>query len=198
MDRFCYVISKSKYCNNLILKGGFLITKIQNDFTRTTKDIDLDILNETMDLITIDNIIDSLNESANNELGISIRKHSIRKQNKNKEYNGYSITLECKFIEKANIKCYINIDLSTGDKITPLVNEIEIKTFDNKYNFKMLSSNYETMIAEKLHALYVLESSNYEWRYKDIRDLKLFIDFRDKLGVSNNIVLDALIYTILL
>ena len=42
-ERLLYRISKSKYKNNFILKGGLLLSAIFGDERRTTQDMDMDL-----------------------------------------------------------------------------------------------------------------------------------------------------------
>nr|AOG27162.1 hypothetical protein BBP16_10000 [Lactobacillus johnsonii] len=50
LDDFVQRIAKSKYRNNLILKGGFLLSSLMGINNRTTEDIDTDIKGKDLSL----------------------------------------------------------------------------------------------------------------------------------------------------
>ena len=56
VERLLYRISKSKYKNNFILKGGLLLSSIFGDERRTTQDMDTMIKGLPLDMKTLENI----------------------------------------------------------------------------------------------------------------------------------------------
>ena len=59
-ERLLYRISKSKYKNNFILKGGLLLSAIFGDERRTTQDMDTMIKGLPLDTKELENIINEI------------------------------------------------------------------------------------------------------------------------------------------
>ena len=57
-DVFIYKLFKSKYKDNITLKGGVIMHSISNDKRRTTRDIDLDLLSILRMMIELENLLE--------------------------------------------------------------------------------------------------------------------------------------------
>ena len=62
LDDFVQRIAKSKYRNNLILKGGFLLSSLMGINNRTTEDIDTDIKGKDLSLPEVTKMVDEICE----------------------------------------------------------------------------------------------------------------------------------------
>ena len=62
LDDFVQRIVKSKYRNNLILKGGFLLSSLMGINNRTTEDIDTDIKGKDLSLPEVTKMVDEICE----------------------------------------------------------------------------------------------------------------------------------------
>ncbi len=171
-ERFLERLSKSKYKDNFILKGGFLLSSIMGINIRATMDIDANITG--MDFNEKD-IKDMIKEIASIKLDDHVtfdveKDDAIREDN---EYGGYSFKLIGHFF---NITIPFSMDISTGDIITPRAIEYQYKTLlDNEY-IDLITYNYETIIAEKLQT--VLERGVSNSRMKDYYDLYYFAKYK--------------------
>lgn len=60
LDDFVQRIAKSKYKNNLILKGGFLLSSLIGINNRTTEDIDTDIKGKDLTVSEVTKMVDEI------------------------------------------------------------------------------------------------------------------------------------------
>ena len=165
MERFLARIAKSKYQNNFILKGGMLISAIVGEDARSTMDIDttvraLPLTDE--DIQKIINEIASI-DSEDNLIFTLSRTESIRDDF---DYPGVRVTLKVIF-EK--LKETVNIDISTGDEITPSAVQFAYPMMFEQEKIKVWSYNLETLLAEKLQT--VLARSVANTRMRDFYDI---------------------------
>lgn len=108
-------IAHSKYKNNLVLKGGFLIASLIGMDIRSTRDIDTSIIGLP---VTEKEILKVFSEICaiqlpNDEIILEIVK--IDDIRKNTEYAGYRIHIKAKVYETL---VDVKVDISTGDVIT--------------------------------------------------------------------------------
>lgn len=167
-ERFLERLSKSKYKNNFILKGGFLLSSIMGIDIRSTMDIDANItgmdfsedkiLELVQDIILID-----LNDNVSFEID---KSDPIKEDN---EYGGYSFKIIGKIF---NLKIIFHVDISTGDLITPKAIEYEYKTLLEDNIINLYTYNNETIVAEKLQTVLIRSVANS--RMKDFYDLYYF------------------------
>lgn len=167
-ERFLERLSKSKYKNNFILKGGFLLSSIMGINIRSTMDIDANItgmdFSEDKILKLVQDIISiELNDNVTFEID---KAEPIKEDN---EYGGYSFKIIGKVF---NLKIIFHIDISTGDLITPKAIEYEYKTLLEDNIINLYTYNSETIIAEKLQTVLVRSVANS--RMKDFYDLYYF------------------------
>lgn len=166
-ERFIERLANSKYKDNFILKGGYLLSTIFGLNNRQTIDIDLSLKNE---ILSKDNIYKIINEIINIDVGdiAIITVNDISEIREEDEYGGYRVKITVKI---ENIRESFNIDIATGDSITP--KEIIFKykmVFD--YNFiKLKSYNLETILAEKIET--ILSRLEFNSRMKDYYDIYL-------------------------
>lgn len=180
-ERFVERLAYSKYKNNFILKGGYYLSIVFGLDSRHTLDIDLclknKILSEENIKIMINEII-NINIEDNTEItfdGIS----NIREED---EHGGYRVKITVKI---ENIRETFNIDIATGDPITPREIVFKYKTmFDYKF-LNLKSYNLETILAEKLET--ILSKKDLSSRLKDYYDIYLISTL-----AKDNIDLDVL------
>jgi len=167
-ERFLERLSKSKYKNNFILKGGFLLSSIMGINIRATMDIDANITGLDFSETNITKLIqDIISIDLNDNVIFEIDKSVPIKEDT--EYGGYSFKIISKVF---NLKIIFNIDISTGDLITPKAIEYEYKTLLDNNIINLYTYNTETIIAEKIQTVLVRGISNS--RMKDFYDLYYF------------------------
>lgn len=175
-DRFVERLSKSKYKDNFILKGGFYLSKLFGLDNRSTMDIDTAIRKAEF---TEENIIKMINEIINIDVVDNVKfkiekTETIRDED---EYGGLRITINFML---ENIKDKFHIDLTTGDPIYPRPDNYRYESLIGDEIYKVWSYNLETVLAEKIETiLSKLETSS---RMKDYYDIYLIYKFKfDKI-----------------
>lgn len=185
-ERFLERLSKSKYKENLLLKGGSFIYAQQGNTARPTIDIDFlgqNISNDTAEIIHIAKEICKI--SSNDFVVFKSESIQAIPINEQKEYHGTRLKIEVNF---DTIKQHIQIDVGFGDKITPNAVLLSYPVLLQEFiEPTIVAYTIETSIAEKLHAIEVL--ANLNSRIKDFYDVYTFIIQKE---LDNNLLLEAL------
>lgn len=182
-ERILERISISKYNDNFILKGGLLLSAIFGVDNRTTKDMDttvkgLDVSEEIM--------VNILNEilSINLNDGVKFALINITNIREGNEYGGNKYHIVGRF---QNMRVNLEIDISTGDKVTPRELKYKYPLIFSDKEITISSYNIETILAEKIET--VLKRGIYNSRMKDFYDIYVFIN-----NFSNDINYDDLLF----
>ena len=177
-------LEKSKYRDNIILKGGVLLSSIIGSDMRTTKDIDATLKSIPLNEESIRNIFEDI-LSINIEDGFIFKIESIRDIRLEDEYGGYRINVYGQFNK---LKTHFFIEVTTGDIITP--REIKYKynsIFEDK-PINIMAYTIETIIAEKIES--IISKNISTTRAKDFYDIYILINNHiDK--VNKNILVKA-------
>ncbi len=163
-------LEKSKYRDNIILKGGVLLSSIIGCDMRTTKDIDATLKGislNTESLLTIFNEILSIDTND----GISFRIDSINDIRLEDEYGGYRINVYAEF---DRIKTHFFIEVSTGDIITPREIIYKYKSIFEDKRINIMAYTIETIIAEKFES--IISKNISTTRAKDFYDIYMLIN----------------------
>ena len=166
-DRFIERLSKSKYRDNFILKGGFYLSTLFGIENRTTMDIDVAFRNANFNEETIIKIMKEivsieLDDSAKlSYLGIL----PIRDED---EYGGFRVDIQ---VGIENIKENFHIDIATGDPITPKEIIYKYKPVLINKNINLWAYNIETVLAEKIET--ILSRVELNGRMRDFYDVYL-------------------------
>lgn len=164
-ERILEKISISKYNSNFILKGGLLLSAIFGINERSTKDIDTTIIGID---ISKTEMVKILNEILNIDLndGTTFNIVNITDIREESEYGGNKYNIIGKI---ENIKVQLEIDISTGDKVTPREMKYKYQSiFENK-SIIINCYNLETILAEKLET--ILRRGKFNSRMKDYYDV---------------------------
>ena len=171
-DRFVERLSKSKYKDNFILKGGFYLSRLFGIDNRSTMDIDTSIRNAKF---TEENIVKMITEIINIDLNDNVKfkiekTEPIRDED---EYGGLRVTID---FNLENIKDKFHIDIATGDPIHPGPDDFCYESLIGNDVYKVWSYNLETVLSEKIETiLSKLETSS---RMKDYYDIYLIHKFK--------------------
>ena len=171
-DRFVERLSKSKYKDNFILKGGFYLSRLFGIDNRSTMDIDTAIRKANF---TEENIIKMITEiiniNVNDNVKFKIEKIELIRDED--EYGGLRVTIN---FTLENIKDKFHIDIATGDPIHPGPDDFNYESLIGNEVYKVWSYNLETVLAEKIETiLSKLETSS---RMKDYYDIYLIHKFK--------------------
>lgn len=171
-DRFIERLSKSKYKDNFILKGGFYLSKLFGLDNRSTMDIDTAIRKTKF---TEDNVIKMITEIINIDINDNVKfeiekREFIRDED---EYGGLRITINFML---ENMKDSFHIDIATGDPIHPGPDDYKYESLIGNEVYKVWSYNLETVLAEKIET--ILGKLEISSRMKDYYDIYLIHKFK--------------------
>ena len=171
-DRFIERLSKSKYRDNIVLKGVFYLSSLFGIENRSTIDIDaairkaeftednlLKMITEIINVDVDDNVVFKINETS-----------SIRDED---EYGGLRVTID---FQLENVKDKFHIDMATGDPIYPRPDSYNYKSLIEKKTYQVWTYTTETVLAEKLET--ILNKLDTSSRMKDYYDIYLIYKFK--------------------
>ena len=181
-ERILERISKSKYKNHIILKGGLLLTSIIGNDNRTTKDMDTSLKGYPLNKKQVEKIFKEL-FSINLNDGVSFEIISIKEIRLEKPSNGYRLNILSTF---QNNRTYITVEITAEDVITPREIKYNYKCFFQDKCIPIMSYNIETILAEKLHA--IMYHGLLTTRLKDFYDMYALME-------NQNIIYDKKILT---
>ena len=173
MERLLERISLSKYKENFILKGGFLIAAIVGLDTRATMDIDTTIKGFELDNDTIKGIFDEICKiGVDDNVTFSVnRTTDIRASD---DYPGIRVSLTASY---PPLKVPLTVDVTTGDKITPREIEFAFRLLFDERTIQIMAYNLETILAEKLET--VLSRNIANTRPRDFYDIYILYTLRE-------------------
>lgn len=169
LERFLERISCSKYKNNYILKGGFLIASMIGVNMRSTMDMDATIKGYPLNKETIIEMIDNIIRIPLDD-GISFNRGIVQEIREKDEYIGYRVSLIGNY-EKMSVP--LKLDITTGDKITPKEIEYTYKLMLDERSINILAYNLSTILAEKLET--VVARGDQNTRLRDYYDIFILI-----------------------
>ena len=179
-ERILERISVSSYNENFILKGGLLLSAMLGIESRSTRDMDVSI--KGID-VSKEKMVHILNEilSINLDDGVKFELINITDIREEDEYGGNKYQLIGKL---ENLKVNLEIDISTGDEITPKELKYEYHSLFEDKNIYIDSYNLETILAEKIET--ILRRTLYNGRMKDFYDVYIFLTkLRNEINISN-------------
>ena len=181
LERFLERVSLSRYNDNYIIKGGFLIASMVGLDSRATMDMDATIkgypVNEEAIRKMVEDIIAVPVEDA-----IHFCLKSVREIREGDEYTGYRVALTADY-EKMAVP--LKLDITTGDKITPREIEYSYKLMMEDRSIRVLAYNLSTILAEKLET--VVSRGDQNTRPRDYYDIYILSKLQ-----AENIDIDSL------
>ena len=169
-------ISKSKYRENFILKGGLLISSLIGVDVRSTMDMDTTLRGIPLNEVSITNI---LNEILAIEIDADIEYKLIKLSPIRQEdvYEDFCASISCIF---GKINANLNIDITTGDVITPKEINYSYSKILEEGTIPIMTYTIETILAEKFETI---SSRNITTtRARDFYDLYMVYSiYKDKI-----------------
>lgn len=175
LERLLERISVSKYQQNYILKGGFLIAAMVGLDTRATMDMDATIKGLPVNEQTVRDMFEDICKIELDD-DVTFSFHSIGEIREGDEYTGYRVSLSANYPPMA---VPLKLDITTGDKITPKEIEYQFKLLLDDRSISVLAYNLETILAEKLET--VISRGDQNTRPRDYYDIYILA----KLQYSN-------------
>ena len=168
-ERVLERISVSKYQDNFILKGGLLLSAMFGIGNRMTIDMDTTITGID---VSKDKMLKVLNEilSINLKDGVKFDVVDITDIREDDEYGGNKYHIVGKL---QSLKVNLEIDISTGDKVTPRELKYKYPLIFEDRTIMISSYNIETILAEKIET--VLRRGVFNSRMKDFYDMYYFL-----------------------
>jgi predicted nucleotidyltransferase component of viral defense system len=169
LERLLERISRSKYKDMLILKGGMLIASIVGISNRTTMDMDATLRGYPLSEETLR---ESLSEICAIQLDdeVTLVLDHIIPIREDDEYGGYRVAIIARY---ESINTPLKIDITTGDIITP---DAIRYTFHSNFEDKLIkvwAYNIETILAEKVET--ILRRSVLNTRPRDFYDVYIIM-----------------------
>ena len=169
-------LSKSKYSENFILKGGLLISSLIGVDMRSTMDMDTTIRGIPLNEESITKI---LNEILAIEIDADIEYKLIKLSPIRQEdvYEDFCASISCIF---GKINATLNIDITTGDVITPREMNYSYSKILEEGTIPIMTYTIETILAEKFETI---SSRNIATtRARDFYDLYMIYSiYKDKI-----------------
>lgn len=178
-ERILERISVSKYQDNFILKGGLLLSAMFGIDNRTTKDMDTTITGID---VSKEKMIKVLNQILSIKLDDSVKFDvvditDIREED---EYGGNKYHIVGR---KDNLKVNLELDISTGDKVTPRELKFNYPLLFGDKTILINSYNIETILSEKIET--ILRRGKFNSRMKDFYDVYFFLNnLRNEINMS--------------
>lgn len=189
LERLLERISVSKYHDNFILKGGFLLAAMVGLDTRATMDMDatikgLPVTKETISGMFVGICKIHIDDDINFEFsGID----DIREDD---EYGGYRVSLTGNYSPMA---VPLKIDITTGDKITPREMVYSFNLMFEERSISVLAYTIETILAEKLET--IISRGDQNTRPRDFYDVYI-LNTLQKQNIDNQILKEAFAATV--
>ena len=169
-------LSKSKYSENFILKGGLLISSLIGVDMRSTMDMDTTLRGIPLNEVSITKI---LNEILAIEIDADIEYKLIKLSPIRQEdvYEDFCASISCIF---GKINASLNIDITTGDVITPREMNYSYSKILEEGTISIMTYTIETILAEKFETI---SSRNITTtRARDFYDLYMIYSiYKDKI-----------------
>jgi predicted nucleotidyltransferase component of viral defense system len=165
LERLIERISLSKYKQNFIIKGGFLISAIVGLDTRTTMDLDTTVKGFTLTHESIRKIFEEICK-IEIEDDVSFEVAGVSDIREGDEYPGIRVALKANY---PPISVPLTVDVTTGDIITPREIEYTFPLLFDERSISVLAYTLETILAEKLET--VLSRGITNTRPRDYYDI---------------------------
>ena len=166
-DRFIERLSKSQYRDNFVLKGGFYLSTLFGVENRTTMDIDTAFRKADFNEDTIVKMIKEI-VAIKIDDNAKLKFLEIGPIRDEAEYGGFRVIIQ---VEIENVKEKFNIDIATGDPITPKAIRYKYLPLLGYYYIDLYAYNMETILAEKLETIF--SRSELNGRMRDFYDVYL-------------------------
>ena len=179
-EEFLRRLQKSKYVDNLVLKGGLFIYSLTEFDSRVTVDVDFLLRKIPNTPEQLRNVVEEIIEvNAGNDF-VSFDVKEVAPIAVAKKYAGIGVTMISKI---KNTRTPFSIDFGVGDVIVPKQEKRKIPTQLDDFDAPVINTySIETTVAEKIDAiLSLMEFSSRMKDYYDIYYLSHKFDFEGKV-----------------
>lgn len=181
MDRLILKLSETEFADNLIVKGGFLLTTDLGVSMRSTRDLDFTVKNFLLDENKINKLIDAIETKEENDNEYFEFK-SISETRGDFDYNGYNLKL---IYRNGNTKIPINVDITSGEDIIAVQDKKRFKSIFTDEVYMLCSYSLEQVISDKFYTLLAYGNvDDTNSRMKDYYDLYLLTKMNKALDLD--------------
>ena len=179
-EEFLRRLEKSKYAENLILKGGLFIYSVTNFDSRVTMDVDFLLQKVPKTPEQLKSVLDEILSMSTGNDFITFEINDIAPSTVAKKYAGIGTSIVARM---KNTRTPFHIDFGVGDVIVPKQEKRKIPTQLDDFTAPVVNTySLETTIAEKIDAILTLmEFSSRMKDYYDIYYLANKFDFDGKV-----------------
>lgn len=165
LERLVDRISRSEWCDQIIVKGGVLIGSLIGIERRTTKDLDTTVKGFAL---THENATAVFGEICSIDAGDDLSFELLRTEDIRDadEYPGVRVFLK---VHYASLAVPVTVDVTTGDRITPDAVAYEYPLTFDEGTVRIMAYPIETVLAEKLET--VLARNVATTRIRDLYDV---------------------------
>ena len=178
-EEFIRRLSESRYRENLILKGGYLLYSVSGFTTRPTIDADFLLKNYSNDIIAIEKLVrEIISQSSKNDF-IEFQIIKLEKISEVKDYHGIRANLLGVI---GRTQTPFSIDFGVGDIIVPSPVERTISVLLPEFEKpNVLTYTLESTVAEKIDAIIsLMEATGRMKDFYDIYYLATSFDFEGR------------------
>lgn len=166
-EEFLRKLSKSRYGDTLILKGGLFIYTLTNFESRATIDVDFLLRGYPNSIEDIKDLIGKIIDTPTGNDYIKMRAKGFEEISPQRKYLGISTQI---IAQIKNVRVPFNIDIGVGDIIFPRAEERKISTQFPDFEAPIIKTySLESTIAEKFDA--ILQRFELTGRMKDFYDI---------------------------
>jgi len=165
IDCFLKLLSESKYADNFIWKGGFVLSAITGIQKRTTVDLDTLVRGVTVDAITLSKIIKEI-ISNKDESSPDFNLIDVQEIQEEKAYQGLRVRI---MGQLGQMKDNFHLDVVTGETLEQRAIEWDYQPLIGDKKIPIYIYRPEQILAEKLQT--VLERGIANTRMKDFYDV---------------------------
>lgn len=181
MERFIERITLSDFQDQMIIKGGLLISSIVGLDSRATMDIDMTLKGKPVNEAFILDYINEISRiNINDEVKFDVV--SITEIREIDDYFGFRVSLIAGI---GTMKIPLKIDITTGDKIIPSEISYEYPLMFENRSIKIKAYNLETILSEKIET--IISRGNQNTRMRDFYDVYILLKLKSK-NIDYNIL----------
>jgi len=166
-EEFLRRLSKSKYVENLVLKGGLFIYQLTNFESRATIGVDFLLRQFPTAVDDVNGMIEEIINTPTSNDYIEMSAGNFEEISPQRKYKGISTQIIGRI---KNVRVPFNIDIGVGDIIVPKAEMRKINTQLPDFEVSVISTySLESTIAEKFDA--ILQRFELTGRMKDFYDI---------------------------
>lgn len=166
-EEFLRRLEKSKYVDNLVLKGGLFIYSLTEFDSRVTVDVDFLLRKIPNTPQQLRSVVEEIIEVETGNDFVTFEIKDVAPIAVAKKYAGIGVTLNAKI---KNTRTPFSIDFGVGDVIVPKQEKRRIPTQLDDFDAPVINTySIETTVAEKIDA--ILSLMEFSSRMKDYYDI---------------------------